>query len=578
MSEFSKLGLSQPLVQSISELGFEKPTPIQEQAIPRLLLNDTDLVGLAQTGTGKTAAFGLPMLDIVEPSFDYIQALVLAPTRELCLQISKDLKSYASHMKKLKIVAVYGGTDIGRQIRDIRRGAHIIAATPGRLRDMINRKVINLDKTEIVVLDEADEMLNMGFKEEIDEILLNTPEEKNTWLFSATMPKDVRRIAKNYMENPLEISIGDKNTSNQDITHQYIFIRPNQRYEALLRFLDYDADIFGLVFTRTRRDSSMLAEQLSKDGYNADALHGDLNQGQRDRVMDKFRRKRLQVLVATDVAARGIDVQDITHVFHYNIPDDISFYTHRAGRTGRAGKKGISLVLAHPNDMGLIRLLERRVRIRFEKAHIPNGEEIVKQRLVTRLRKFKATEIGEDVEELTPILMEELEDLSREELIKIMAAVTFKRLLKTYKNAADLNKATQRRTRISSNSYDRRDRGRGRDRDRDRGDRSSRRSSAGGKMRRLFINIGGIDIDRKGDLIEIIAKHSKVPSSAIGKVNMDRRHSFFDVDESYVHQIIEEFKDTKMEGRAIRVNQEGQGKSKSGNGHKKDFKKWKKRR
>ena len=570
MSEFSKLGLSQPLVQSISDLGFEHPTPIQSQAIPRLLLNDTDLVGLAQTGTGKTAAFGLPMLDIVEPSLDYIQALVLAPTRELCLQISKDLKSYASHLKKLKIVAVYGGTDIGRQIRDIRRGAHIIAATPGRLRDMINRKVIKLEKVQIVVLDEADEMLNMGFKEEIDEILLNTPDEKNTWLFSATMPKEVRRIAKNYMDNPLEISIGDKNTSNENISHQYIFIRPNQKYEALLRFLDYDADIFGLIFTRTRRDSHALAEQLSKDGYNADALHGDLNQGQRDRVMDRFRRRRLQVLVATDVAARGIDVSDITHVFHYNIPEDISFYTHRAGRTGRAGKKGISLVLAHPNDMGLIRLLERRVKIRFEKAHIPDGEEIVKQRLVSRLRKFKATEVGEDVEKLAPLLFEELEDLSREELIKIMAAVTFKRLLKTYKNATDLNKTTQRRTRISSSYYDR-DR-----RDRDRG--RSRRSATGGKMRRLFINIGGIDIDRKRDLIEIISKHSKVPSSAIGKVNMDRRHSFFDVDESYVHQVIEEFKNTKMEGRAIRVNQEGQGKSK-GSRHKKDYdKKWKKRR
>ena len=348
MNEFSILGLSKPLIDAIEELGFIQPTPIQSKAIPELLQNDTDLVGLAQTGTGKTAAFGLPLVELVETSERHTQALILAPTRELCLQIANELKQFGKHFPLLKIVEVYGGADIGRQIREVKKGAQIIVATPGRLRDMINRRAVNLNQVEYVVLDEADEMLNMGFKQEIDDILDNTPEDKLTWLFSATMPEDVRRISLNYMSNPLELNVGSKNTANDDIDHQYVVTRPSERYEVLRRYLDFDSEIFALVFCRTRGDSKELADQLARDGYNADALHGDLNQAQRDRVMDGFRTGRLRVLIATDVAARGIDVNDITHVFHFNIPEDRAFYTHRSCRTGRAGKKGISLVLCHP--------------------------------------------------------------------------------------------------------------------------------------------------------------------------------------------------------------------------------------
>jgi len=556
MNEFEKLGLSTELVTAIAKMGFETPTPIQQQSIPRLLQGDTDLVGLAQTGTGKTAAFGLPLIDLVDLNQKHVQALILAPTRELCLQITKELLNFATEHKGIKITSVYGGVDIGKQIREIKRGVHIIAATPGRLRDLIRRNVADLTQVRYLVLDEADEMLNMGFKEEIDDILTHTPEEKKTWLFSATMPAEVRRIARSYMTDPFEVSVGHKNTSNLDIEHQYVFVRSSVRYEALLRFLDFDADIFGLVFTRTRRDAKDLADKLSRDGYNADALHGDMNQQQRDRVMEKFRQKRIQILAATDVAARGIDVNEITHVFHYNIPEDVSFYTHRSGRTGRAGNKGVSLVLAHPKDKGQLRNIERKVKIDFKLAHIPDGEEIVKQRLISRLRKFKETEISPKVAELMPIIEEEMAELSKEELIQIMATVSFKRLLKTYSNADDLNNI-----------------------------KGQKRTRSEGRFVKLFINIGRMDIDRKGDLIEIINYHSKVPGSAIGKIRLERRHSFFDVEEDIAKTIVKSFKDTNMDGRAIRVNIESRSGGGGGGGgrrrddrKKKDWKKKKKHR
>ena len=548
MNKFEALGLSPQLVKAIEELGFEEPTPIQSKAIPRLLQEDIDLVGLAQTGTGKTAAFGLPLIDLVDSDQKYVQALILAPTRELCLQITKELLNFSTQHKDVKITSVYGGVDIMRQIREIKRGVHIIAATPGRLRDLIRRKVVDLTKVRYLILDEADEMLNMGFKEEIDDILTNTPEEKSTWLFSATMPDEVRRISKSYMTDPFEVTVGNKNTANLDIEHQYVWVRTSVKYEALLRFLDYDDDIFGLIFTRTRRDAKKLADDLSKDGYNADALHGDMNQQQRDRVMERFRNRRLQILVATDVAARGIDVQEITHVFHYNVPDDISFYTHRSGRTGRAGKKGISLVLAHPKDKRQLRQIERKVKIDFTQAHIPDGKEIVEQRLISRLRKFKSTPISDEVEAILPIVQEELQDLSKEDLIQIMTTVSFKKLLKTYKNADNLNQL---------------------DRQKHHG-KSGKRSS--GRMDRLFINVGRMDLDRKGDLIDLIATKAGIPGSAIGKINMDRRHSFFDIDDEFAKTVIKKFKNARLDGRALRVNAEN-GQSKKSRGHRKGKKK-----
>ncbi len=526
MSDFVKLGLSQQLVDAIEELGFFEPTAIQTQAIPKLLANNTDLVGLAQTGTGKTAAFGLPLMELVDSEQNHTQALILAPTRELCLQISKELASFAKHLRKLKIQAVYGGTDIGRQIRDLKRGAHIITATPGRLRDLIRRGAVNIQHIQYMVLDEADEMLNMGFKEEIDDILKNTPEEKQTWLFSATMPEEVRRISKDYMTDPQEVSIGQRNTSNVDIDHQYVQTRPHERYEVLRRFLDFHPDLFALVFTRTRRDSKEVAEQLAKDGYRADALHGDLSQNQRDMVMERFRKNRIQILVATDVAARGIDVQDITHVFHYNIPEDQAFYTHRSGRTGRAGSKGVSLVLAHPKDMAILRQIEKRLKVSFTQAHIPTGQEICEQQLLVRLRRMKDAQPTEGLETFLPVIYDELQDLSREELIQKIASLSFGKLIQNYHNSRDLNS---------------------------RGKSTSRNS---GRGQRLFINIGSLDVRDKGGFINLICRNANITGSAIGKIDMHKKHTYFEVEPSIVQPIIREFDGSLLDDRPIRVNRD----------------------
>lgn len=531
MSEFVTLGLSQQVLDAIEEIGFKEPTPIQAKAIPRLLQDDTDFVGLAQTGTGKTAAFGLPLIDLVNIEENQTQALVLAPTRELCLQISKELKLFAKKKRGLKILEVYGGTDIGKQIREVKRGVHIIVATPGRLRDLIRRRVVDITAIDYVVLDEADEMLNMGFKEEIDDILKDTPDEKLTWLFSATMPPDVRRIAKNYMLEPFEITVGTRNTSNADIEHQYVMVRGSERYLALKRFLDFEADTFGLIFTRTRNDAREIAEKLSKDGYNADALHGDLNQHQRDRVMDNFRSKRLQVLVATDVAARGIDVQDITHVFHYNIPDDKSFYTHRAGRTGRAGNKGVSLVLAHPKDMGLLRQLSRIVRIEFKLAHIPTGKEICEKRLLSHMHLVKEVPVLDEIEDFLPKIQEVLEDLSKEDLIKHVASLSFSHYFKAYRRAPDLN------PRPGSNGMREKTRKKGRE-----------------DYNRLFINIGSMDVEGKGGFLAFVCGHTHISGSSIGRIDMNRKFTFFDVETDLVQGVLAQFKNSEFEGRRLRVN------------------------
>ncbi len=522
MSEFATLGLSQPLVEAIEELGFIHPTPIQTQAIPQLLNDDTDLVGLAQTGTGKTAAFGLPLVELVDTNKKHTQALVLAPTRELCMQIARELGLFAKHLKRLKVLAVYGGTDIGRQIREVKKGVHILVATPGRLKDLMRRKVVNLSNLEYVVLDEADEMLNMGFKEEIDAILKDTPEDKLTWLFSATMPPGVRRISQNYMTDPLELSAGEQNAANADIEHQYVLVRPSERFQVLKRFLDFDENIFGLIFTRTRRDASSVADQLSKEGYNADALHGDLNQNQRDQVMDRFRTKRLQILVATDVAARGIDVQDITHIFHYNIPDDRAFYTHRSGRTGRAGKKGVSLVLAHPNDLGLLRQLERMAQIRFKMARIPTGREICEKRLLHYMHRIKGMPVNEAIEPYLPAIMEELEGLTKEELVQRIASLSFSRFFKAYRHSPDLNPRKKERTDTNH--------------------------------KRLFINIGKMDVENKSGFLALVCGHCQIPGSAIGKIDMSWKHSFFDVEADSVEAVRKSFRDSNFEGRQIRVN------------------------
>jgi len=549
MNEFASLGLSQLLVDAVGDLGFVTPTPIQSKAIPRLLEDDTDFVGLAQTGTGKTAAFGLPLIDLIDPEEKYTQAVIIAPTRELCIQITKELINFGKNFKKLRIVPVYGGTDIRTQTREIKRGAQIIVATPGRLRDMINRNAVDLSSIEYVILDEADEMLNMGFKEEIDAILEGTPDEKLTWLFSATMPQSVRRISRNYMTDPFELSIGTANSSNKDISHQFVVLRPSQRYEALRRFLDYNPDIFGLVFTRTRRDSKEIAELLNRDGYHSDALHGDLTQGQRDYVMSRFRSKRLQILVATDVAARGIDVDEISHVFHYNIPEDISFYTHRAGRTGRAGNKGISLVFMHPKDMGLLRMVERRVKIKFDKAHIPTGEEICERRLLNRMTEIRETEVSEEIEKVLPKLLPEIEDLTKEELLKKVATLSFTKFLKKYRKASDLN-VPERRERQSARP------------------RNNRR---GGNRHRLFMNIGSFDVGDKAGFLSLVCKSRQIPGHAIGKIDMHEKFTFFEVEEDYAEQVMRHFKDSSFQGRPIRINSGNQDQRGGSGGGRRDY-------
>lgn len=537
MENFIDLGLSAPLVETINGLGFETPTPIQTQAIPILLEEDKDLIGLAQTGTGKTAAFGLPLIDLVDTEHRSTQALILAPTRELCLQITKELLTFSTHLRKLRIQAVYGGADINAQIRSLKKGAQIIVATPGRLRDLIRREEVDLGHLEFIILDEADEMLNMGFKEELDDILQYTPSEKSAWLFSATMSSEVKRISKQYMTDPVEISVRKQNLTNVDIDHQYVTVYPSGRFEALKRFLDYHPNLYGLIFCRTRKGSKNLADDLSKEGYKADALHGDLSQSQRDRVMDRFRSGRLQVLVATDVAARGIDVQDLTHVFHFNIPEDLAFYTHRSGRTGRAGNKGISLVFAHPNDISILFRLEKMTKIKFTEVSIPTGRQICENKVLNHIKKIKETTVTEELGPFLPKIIDEFEGFTKEEIIEKIAAVSFNRFLKKYLHAPDLNRGKKKKREFSA------------------------------EMHRLFINVGNMDVENKGQFLSMICQYANIPGSMVGKIDMKRSYTYFDIDKSAVQKVKKSFHNSSLEGRSIRIN-DGDN-DRKGNKHKK---------
>ncbi|HHS95299.1 MAG TPA: DEAD/DEAH box helicase [Phaeodactylibacter sp.] len=548
MTSFQDLGLSPELIQTISKMGFETPTPIQVQAIPLLLQNETDLVGLAQTGTGKTAAFGLPLIELIDTTLKQTQALVVAPTRELCLQISKEFELFSRHLPKLHTVAVYGGADIYKQIKQLKRGAHIIVATPGRLRDLLRRKAVDISHINYIILDEADEMLNMGFKEEIDDILSNTSEDKLTWLFSATMPKEVRRIAKEYMTDPAEVSVRGKQITNVNIEHQYVKVYPSARFETLKRFLDYNRDTFGLVFCRTRRECKELVENLGKDGYNADALHGDLSQAQRDQVMARFRSKRLQVLIATDVAARGLDVQDITHVFHFNIPDDYEVYTHRSGRTARAGKKGKSIILMHPNDAHILRQLEKRNNISFSPAHIPTGEEICELQVLNYIRRLRESEVSPELEPFMDKISQELQELSKMQIIEKLAALSFNRFLEKYRLAPDLNQHKRAKKEFSKEN-----------------------------MHCLYINMGHMDLENKGQLLGFICKHGGINGSQVGKIKVNRTHSYFDVVADVADKVKANFKNVQRAGRDIRVN-DGEPFGKTHTQRKKKKKKFKKKK
>lgn len=541
---FEELGLRPEVLKSIKKLGFENPTPIQEQAIPHLLQEESDFVGLAQTGTGKTAAFGLPLVSKVNEKSKLPQGLVICPTRELCLQISKDLQSFSSVMK-VNIVSVYGGADIRRQMKDIKSGVNIIVATPGRLVDLIKRGAVQLQETEWVVLDEADEMLNMGFKEDIDTILEKTPQWKNVWLFSATMPKEVAAIAKNYMENPLEVSIGHKNQTNENIEHIYFTVKERDRYAALKRLIDYHPSIYGLVFCRTRRETASVAEKLGKEGYSAEPLHGDLSQAQRDAVMRRFREKSIQILVATDVAARGIDVDDITHVINYNLPDEVENYTHRSGRTARAGKKGESLVLINTREGYKIKAIEKIIRTEFKEGKIPSAKQICEVQLMKLVDKVISTEVKEnDIAEFLPLINNEFDGFTKEEVIKKFISAEFNRFIEYYERAGDLNSKAQ--------SGRDRDNGRGRGRDRDRGRGRERRGSDENKTR-FFVSLGAKDGLNAGGLLRVICDETGLTSGNIGRIDIMEAFSFFEAEDQHKDKIIAQANGAQYEGKKVKI-------------------------
>lgn len=535
---FEELGLKSGVLKSLKELGFETPTPIQTEAIPHLLKEESDFVGLAQTGTGKTAAFGLPLVSKVEEGRKAPHGLVICPTRELCLQIAKDLQNFSKHLK-ISIVAVYGGTDIRRQMQDIKNGATIVVATPGRLVDLTKRKAIRLEDVEWVVLDEADEMLNMGFKEDIDLILENTPDWKNVWLFSATMPKEVALIAKNYMEDPLEVSIGHKNQTNENIEHIYFSVKEKDRYSALKRLIDFNPNIYGLIFCRTRRETAHVAELLGKEGYSAEPLHGDLSQAQRDSVMKRFRERSIQLLVATDVAARGIDVDDITHVINYNLPDDIENYTHRSGRTARAGKKGESLVLINTRELHKIKSIERTIRTTFTAGSIPNAKEICEIQLMKLVDKVISTKVKErDIEEFLPLVMREFEGLTKEEVVKQFISAEFNRFIEYYERAGDLNASA----------------GSGRDlRDGDDRGGRERRSRNDENKTRFFVNLGKRDGLNPGGLLRVICDSTGLKSDTIGRIDILASFSFFEADNELANKIVDQVNGTEYEGHRVSV-------------------------
>ena len=547
MNPFLELGIREEVVKAISEIGFEKPSEIQEKAIPVLLTGSDDFVGLAQTGTGKTAAFGLPLLEQLDFSQKHPQALVLCPTRELCLQIAKDLEKFAKYIDNVHVVAVYGGANISDQLRQIRRGVQIVVATPGRMLDIIGRNAIDFSNVKYVVLDEADEMLNMGFQEDINNILSETPEEKKTWLFSATMPREVRRIAQKYMTDPFELTVGTKNTGNANIEHQYFLVKARDKYAAFKRIVDSNPDIFGIVFCRTKIETQEIAEALIKDGYNADALHGDLSQQQRDKVMKRYRDRSLQMLIATDVAARGIDVNDVTHVINFSLPDEIENYTHRSGRTARAGKTGISISLINIKEQSKIRQLEKVIGKSFVKMQVPQGEEVVAKQLITIIDKVKNVEVNEDqMSTFLPAIMEGFEDLSKEEIVKRFASLEFNRFLDYYKNAPDLNIEAR------DISGDRRERG----------DRNDRQSSKG--YTRLFMNLGSVDEFSRGDMLGFICNTANISGKSIGKIDLKGVFTFFEVQDEEVNKVFDGFKGIDFNGRQVRIEVSGEGRSDRG--------------
>lgn len=531
MMTFEETGLSAEILMALKDLGFVYLTPIQEKIIPALLADNKDLIGLAQTGTGKTAAFGLPIIQQTDTKSGEIHALVLCPTRELCMQVAGDITGFSKNIQDFSVVAVYGGASAENQIKSLKKGCQVVVGTPGRSLDLIRRKVLKVSSIRWLVLDEADEMLNMGFKEEMDAILEKTPVEKQTLLFSATMPDEIRKIAEKYMTHPLEITAGKKNTGAENVKHEAYFVHAKDRYEALKRIADMNPNIYGIVFCRTRTETKAVADKLIADGYNADALHGDLSQPQRDSVMNRFRTKYLQILVATDVAARGLDVSDLSHIINYNLPDDPDVYIHRSGRTGRAGKYGISVSICHSREVKKISELEKLTGKKFERKPVPGGKEICEKQLFNLIDKVENIQVDDaQIEPYLPVIYKKLDWLSREELIKHFVSVEFNRFLAYYKASADLNVATK-----------------------DFRDHAEAKPGKASSYSRFFISVGSKSKLTVPKLIGLINDQTHTRNIGIGKIEIMKKFSFFEIDQTFEKDILKAFRHAKYEGAPVAV-------------------------
>jgi len=524
---FEELGIESTILDAISDMGFKVPTPVQREVIPLLVNEESDLIGLAQTGTGKTAAFGLPLVQDISVNSMATRALILSPTRELCVQITNDLQSFAKYKKGMRIVSIYGGASIETQSKELRKGAHIIVATPGRMLDMLNRGKADVSKIETLVLDEADEMLNMGFKDELDSILQNTPYSKRTLLFSATMSRDVERIALKFMRDPIEVTVGRRNQGAENVNHLYYLVHAKDRYLALKRIVDYNPNIYSIIFCRTRAETQEIADKLMADRYNADALHGDLSQAQRDTVMQKFRMKNLQMLVATDVAARGLDVEGLTHIINYDLPENPEQYTHRSGRTGRAGKTGISIAIINLKEKYKIKNIEKVLGKKFKQARVPSGKEICEKQLFHHIDRVENVDVyNEEIETFLPTIYKKLEWLEREELIKRFVSVEFNYFLEYYKNAHDINVENEKDERVpmAKGSLD---------------------------MCRFFINMGRKNELTPQLLIGLVNDISRRLSIKIGKIEIMQSFSFFEADASFKDDILTALNKKKFKGQTI---------------------------
>ncbi|MDB9733016.1 DEAD/DEAH box helicase [Polaribacter sp.] len=530
MSTFLELGLKEPINKALTDLGYEKPTVIQEKAIPQIISSTDDLKAFAQTGTGKTAAFSLPILELLDDNSGNVQAIILSPTRELAVQIGNNIKDFCKYLPNIKVTTVYGGSSMEDQIRSLKKGSQIVVGTPGRTVDLIKRRALKLGNVKWLVLDEADEMLNMGFKDELDKVLEATPDTKQTLLFSATFPREVEAIARNYMTKPVEITSGEKNSGSENVSHEFYSVTERTRYPALKRIADLNPDIYAIIFCRTRRETQEVADNLIRDGYSADSLHGDLSQGQRDSVMGKFRKRTIKILVATDVAARGLDVTELTHVLNHKLPDQIENYTHRSGRTGRAGNKGISIVLVNGKEKGKLRQIERIIKKKFVEGKVPSGKEIVQNQLMNLIDKVQNTEVNEsEMEEFLPSIYEKLESLDREELIKKFVSLEFNTMLKYYENSKDLNDLSSRD--------------------------NSRARTENENMTRFFINIGRKDNLNPGTLIGLINDQNIGDKVEIGSIDILDTFSFFEIDKNFEEKTLEAFASNQpdFEGRSVNI-------------------------